>query len=217
MKEEKKDRSLKVLIGLFIVCIVYTLLIMFVDKGPIGPGRTEVGFQTINKFFNDLIGYNEFFYTLTKYMGYMAFLICAFYGVIGIKQLIERKNLLKVDKKILLLGAFYVIVLILYVLFDKIAINYRPFMLENELEPSYPSSHTMLALCVCLSSLLINKDYIKNKKILKIVNIVIIVFMFVLVLGRILSGVHWITDIIGGILISLFLVYLYYYSTKMIK
>ena len=131
-------------------------------------------------------------------------------------QLIKRKSLLKVDKRLLFLGGFYVVMLLVYVLFEHVIINYRPFLIDKELEASYPSSHTMLALCVCLSSLLISKYYF-NKKAVKIVNIVTIILMFVLVIGRVLSGAHWITDIIGGIIISAFLVYLYDYLINKFK
>ena len=144
-------------------------------------------------------------------------LLVLYYGIIGLKQLIKRKSFLKVDKRLLLLGLFYIIVLLVYIFFEHVIINYRPFLIDNELEASYPSSHTMLALCVCISSLLISKYYIKNKKTLKIVNTITIALMLILVIGRILSGIHWITDIIGAIIISAFLVYLYDYLITKFK
>ena len=100
------------------------------------------------------------------------------------------------------------LMLVVYVFFEKVIINYRPVILDGELEASYPSSHTMLAICICMSSLLISKYYIKDKY-RKIFDNITFVLMILLVVGRIISGVHWITDIIGGILISLFLVSLY--------
>jgi undecaprenyl-diphosphatase len=113
-----------------------------------------------------------------------------------------------------MLGFFYVIVLITYFFFEKVQINYRPVILDEGLEASFPSSHTMLALCVCLSALIMN-NYIKFKKNpKKIFNIGIILLMVLIVLSRFLSGVHWFTDIIGGIIISIFLVYIFYISIK---
>ena len=109
-----------------------------------------------------------------------------------------------------MLGFFYILLGIVYIFFEKVIINYRPVILENELEASFPSSHTMLAICICLSSLLISKYYIKDKKLLNILNKCTWALMIILVIGRTLSGVHWLTDIIGGILISLCLVSLYY-------
>ena len=107
--------------------------------------------------------------------------------------------------------------LIVYILADKIVINYRPVLEDGVLESSYPSSHTLLACCICASSLLIAKYYMKNQKLLKIFNYGTIILMIISVVGRLLSGVHWLTDILGGIIISAFLVYLYYsfiYSYK---
>ena len=211
IKLTKKKKQILTIIILFLVCIIYTVLVKFYDTNAIGPKNTIVGFSALNALFSNLTGYNEFFYKLTEYLGFVPFVIVGFYGVTGLLQLIKRKNLLKVDKRLLFLGGFYLVVLLIYVFFEHVIINYRPFLIDNELEASYPSSHTMLALCVCLSSLLINKYYIKNKKVLKGINIAIVILMFILVIGRVLSGAHWITDIIGGIIISAFLVYTYEY------
>lgn len=208
----KKKNVLILVISMFILALVYTLLVKNVDTKAIGPGGSVVGFSSLNKWFHDLFSYSSFWYKLTKYLGFIPFLFVAYYGLCGLLQLIDKKSIAKVDKKIICLGIFYVLVGITYVFFEKVIINYRPVMLEGELEASYPSSHTMLAVCICLSSLLINKDYIKNIKIRKIVNDITWLLMVVLVVGRSLSGIHWISDIIGGVIISLFLVSIFYYS-----
>lgn len=207
----KKKNVLILVISMFILALVYTLLVKNVDTKAIGPGGSVVGFSSLNKWFHDLFSYSSFWYKLTKYLGFIPFLFVAYYGLCGLLQLIDKKSIAKVDKKIICLGIFYVLVGITYVFFEKVIINYRPVMLEGELEASYPSSHTMLAVCICLSSLLISKDYIKNIKIRKIVNDITWLLMVVLVVGRSLSGVHWISDIIGGVIISLFLVSIFYY------
>lgn len=195
---------------LFIIAVIYTLLVMKYDVQPIGPKATKVGFAGINGAVHKMLPYNEIWYKITKYLGIIPFLYCAFYGFIGIKELIKHKSLKKVDKRIIYIGIFYVVMLVLYVLADKIVINYRPILEDGALESSFPSSHTLLAVCVCASSLLIAKYYIKNPKILRLFNYLTIILMFTLVIGRLLSGVHWLTDIIGGIIYSVFLVYLYY-------
>ena len=207
----KRKNVLILVISMFILALVYTLLVKNVDTKAIGLGGSVVGFSSLNKWFHDLFSYSSFWYKLTKYLGFIPFLFVAYYGLCGLLQLVKRKSITKVDKKIVCLGIFYILVGITYVFFEKVIINYRPVMLEGELEASYPSSHTMLAVCICLSSLLISKDYIKNIKIRKIVNDITWLLMVVLVVGRSLSGVHWISDIIGGVIISLFLVSIFYY------
>ena len=140
------------------------------------------------------------------------FLIIALYGVIGLYQLIKRKNIFKVNKNILLLGAFYVLVLFVYGLFEIIVINYRPVLEEGVLEASYPSSHTILSICVCLSSIIVSNKIFKNKKNTKIFNWITAILMILIIVTRVLSGVHWLTDIIGAILISTSLCMLFDYA-----
>ena len=208
-KKRKKELELAVIV---LVClfIFYTLLVKFYDVRAIGPSGSEVGFSTINSIFNNAFGYNELFYKITKYLGIIPFFIVAFYGFVGLKQLIKKKSIKKVDKRLLLLGVFYITIGIVYVLFEFLVINYRPIILDEGLEASYPSSHTILAITICLSSLLISKYYIKNKTALKTFNILTIILMTIIVIGRLISGVHWFTDIIGGIILSITLVYCYY-------
>jgi len=207
----KKNQKLILLnIFLLLIAITYTLIVKYVDVQAIGPRLSEVGLASINKSYWDLIGYSETWYKITKYLGVVPFLMVAYYGLQGLLQVIKRKNILKVDKKILSLGGFYVLVGATYILFEKLVINYRPMLMDNQLEASFPSSHTMLAVCICLSSLLISKYYVKNEKLRKVFDIGTIILMLVLVIGRLLSGVHWFSDILGGVIISLFLVSIYY-------
>ena len=123
------------------------------------------------------------------------------YAFIGLIQLIKRRSIFKVDKEIILLGLYYIIVIALYVFFEKVIINYRPILMNGFLEASYPSSHTLMTICICGSSILINKKLFNNK-ITKVINYLSIIIITITVVGRLISGVHWFTDIIGGILIS---------------
>ena len=196
------------------IAVIYTLAIKKFDVGAIGPGGSEVGFQHINNWFHEATGINMICYNITKYLGLVAFLFVAYYGIVGLIQLIKNKSIKKVDRRLLLLGGFYILVGITYIFFEKVIINYRPVLLEGDLEASYPSSHTMLAICICLSSIIISKYYTKDKSITKAINGVTMALMLILIIGRTLSGVHWLTDIIGGILISLFLVSIFYNLEK---
>ena len=208
----KKNKIFYVSIISFIVAILYIILLKTVDVQSIGPKSSSVGLASINNWFLQNIGTNDTCYKITKYLGLLPFLLVGYYGFIGLKQLINKKSINKVDKELLLLGIFYILVGATYIFFEKVIINYRPVLMDGELEASFPSSHTMLAICVCASSLLISKYYIKNENIRKIIDILTWIVMIILVVGRALSGVHWITDIIGGILVSAFLISLFYSS-----
>lgn len=212
----KKESLLKLTIMCLVISIVYTILVKVVDIASIGPYGSKVGFSSINESFRDLVGYNKTWYTITKYLGVIPFLLVGFFGLIGAKQLYERRSLLQVDKRILLLGCFYVLLGVIYIFFEKVIINYRPFLQEGVLEASYPSSHTMLAICICLTSIYVAKFYIKNKSFLKAFDCSAIILMLLLVVGRTLSGVHWISDIIGGIIISITLVLVYLTLVKLV-
>lgn len=200
MKKEKKN----ILLSLFLTIISfgYVYLVKTVDVMAIGPKGSKVGFGTINNFVKETFEYNKTIYKITEVLGLIALLLVAIYALVGFIQLIKRKSLFKVDKRIYILGAFYVLVGLIYVFFEKVIINYRPVLMDGELEASFPSSHTVLAICVCVSAIVMNKFYIKDKSKLKLVNIFIIILMILVVVGRLVSGVHWFSDIMGGIIIS---------------
>ena len=201
MKKKRKD--IFVCGGLFAVAIIYTILVKYIDVQAIGPKDSLVGFATINKFIFNLTGVNMVWYSITDWLGFVPLIIAFIYAMIGLVQMIKRKNILKVDKEILGLGVFYIIVIGLYILFETYIINYRPTLMDGILEASYPSSHTLLSVCICGSSLMINKYLFKNKNFFKVENIISILSILVIVIGRFIYGVHWFTDIIGAILISI--------------
>ena len=202
---EKKKKWFKICVWLLIIAVIYTVLVKFVDVKAIGPGGTKVGFATMNKWFNDMIGYNKLFYNISKYLGVVPFLFCAYYGLMGLLELIKKKNFKKVNYRYYILACFYVLFVALYFFFEKIAINFRPVIVDvtEGLEASYPSTHTLLAICLCGSSLLVSKLLIKNETLRKLFDVCAWVLMIVIVVSRLVSGVHWLSDIIGGIIISL--------------
>ncbi len=195
---------------LLILSITFTLLVKKNDVKPIGPEGSEVGFAEINQKAHNTIKYNDTWYKISKYCGMIPICIACFYAGRGIRQLAKEKSFKKINKKLYILGAFYALLVALYLFFEKVIINYRPVLEDGKLEASYPSSHTLLAICICLSSIIISKDFISNQKIRKIFDIITGLVMLIIVFGRLLSGVHWLTDIIGGIIISLFMVSAFY-------
>ena len=212
----KNKKNILICVLLVLISIIYTLLVKYVDTSTIGPNGSVVGFSSLNSFVFNLTGNNMTLYKITEILGIIPILIALMYAVIGLIQVIDRKSL-KVDKELIALGILYIIVILIYVFFEKCIINYRPVLIDGILEASYPSSHTLLSICICGSALLINKYLFKNKKIYKYINIVSIISMVLIVLGRLLSGVHWASDIIGSIIISITLLKIletYYLSIK---
>ena len=148
-------------------------------------------------------------YVITDWLGIFPILMSMVYAIIGLKQLIKRKSIRKVDKEIIILGIFYIAVISIYILFEKYIINYRPILMNGFLEASFPSSHTLMTICLCGSSIIINNRLFKNK-FTKILNFISLFIIVITIIGRLISGVHWFTDIIGGVLISSFLLMLFY-------
>lgn len=194
---------------LILLAIAFTILVKVVDVKSIGVNETNIGFATLNQFVFGAIGVNMTWYYITDWLGIVPVIGAIIYACIGLIQLIKRKSIFKVDKEIILLGIFYIVVIALYAFFEKVIINYRPILINGFLEASYPSSHTLITICICGSSIMINKKLFNNK-ITKIANTLSAIIIIVTVVGRLISGVHWFTDIIGGIVISISLLMLFY-------
>ncbi|MCR4901063.1 MAG: phosphatase PAP2 family protein [Treponema sp.] len=192
-----------------ILFVSFTQIVNLFDVQAIGPQGSTVGLAGLNSAVHNFFGMHLFWYKLTEVFGILAILVAAFFAVVGFIQLIKRKSLLKVDKNILMLGVIYILVILLYVLFERFSINYRPVILDEGLEPSYPSTHTMLILTILGTAAYISGAYIKNTKLLIAARIACFVIMALTIIGRMICGVHWFTDILGGILISVFLISLY--------
>ena len=211
-----KRRNIIISFILIILAVLFTVLVKNVDVKPIGPTESMVGFADINKLFHNLIGSNMAIYKITEVLGYIPIVMALVYVFIGLKQLIKRKSLLKVDKEIYVLALFYILVVGVYVFFEKFIVNYRPILIDGVLEASYPSSHTLMSICLCGSSIIINKKLFKNK-LGDIENILSVILILLIVVGRIISGVHWFTDILGGIIISSALLVIFYSIISSIK
>jgi undecaprenyl-diphosphatase len=191
--------------------IVWTLLVSFVDVQPIGPRDSCVGFATVNGFFHNLTGVNMTLYSITDWLGLVPIFVALSFAILGLVQWIKRKSILEVDRGILLLGVYYIVVIFFYVLFEYVVINYRPVLINDFLEASYPSSTTLLVLTVMPAAIIQLTARIKAVRTKICIRAFIIAFIVFMVLGRLISGVHWLTDILGGALLSAGLVLMYSY------
>ena len=154
-------------------------------------------------------------YEITDYLGIAAICIAFAFAVTGAIQLFKRKSFLKVDYRILLLGAVYIVVIALYLLFEYVTVNYRPILMNGKLEPSYPSSHTMIVVSISTTGIIALKEMRpKGDMFAKVLKIFMVTLSVITVAGRFISGVHWFTDIAGGLILSatIFLFYLSFIS-----
>jgi len=188
---------------------LWTATIQFIDVQTIGPQGSSVGFATLNGFVHNLTGVHMSLYAITDWLGLVPLAFVMGFALLGLVQWIKRKHLLRVDYNILALGGFYIVVMVAYVFFEVFVVNYRPVLIGGILEASYPSSTTMLVMCVMPTAVMQFNARIKNNILKRFVASAITAFVVFMVIGRLLSGVHWFTDIIGGALLSAGLVLMY--------
>lgn len=194
------------LLGAF---VLWTAAVIWVDVQAIGPQASHVGLATLNGVVHRIVGVNLWLYTVTDWLGLVPLLLAAGFGAAGLVQWVQRKSIRRVDRSLLVLGVFYVAVLAVYALFEVVVVNCRPVLIEGILESSYPSSTTVLTLCVVPTAILQLRARVKNKWVKGCATLALSAFAGFMVVGRLVSGVHWLTDILGGVLLSAGLVLLY--------
>ena len=187
----------------YVAFVIFTKAVMTYDLQPIAPDGSMVGFGSYNRRIFEQLGTNEMWYEITQVLGWLALLICAVFALIGLVQLIKGKSLAAVDPDIICMGVLYVLCIIAYVVFLKVTINVRPVLEDGVAEASYPSSHTVLAFCVFASLLIEIRRRITDSAKAMIESIACAFFMSITIFGRLLSGMHWATDIIGGVILSM--------------
>lgn len=195
---------------LFVCFILFTVAVLLFDVQAIGPQESKVGFASLNGSFRDAIGTSNAWYEISEYLGYAIIGIALGFAAFGVLQLIKRKSFKKVDGEIWLLAALYIDLGISYVLFEVLKVNYRPVLDEGELAASYPSSHCLLAIVICGSAIAMIRRYINRHTLCNISVIVVSLMLSFTLAGRVIAGVHWLTDIIGGLLLGSALLSLFF-------
>lgn len=207
----KENAKRDFLFGLALLCafVIWTFLICTADVRAAGVNGTNIGFAAFNVWFHEITGVNMTLYTITDWLGLVPIAVCMSFGTLGLVQLIKRRSLLCVDRDIILLGVYYILVISGYLIFEAIPINYRPVLINGFMEASYPSSTTLLVLSVMPTLVFQIRHRVKSKAIVITVAVLSGLFSIFMVTGRLISGVHWATDIIGSVLLStgLFLIY----------
>ncbi|MBQ6321372.1 MAG: phosphatase PAP2 family protein [Lachnospiraceae bacterium] len=220
MSKTMRFREKLLLSGLFFLMFLFLIvLVRTVDVAAVGPVGTSIGLSGLNSAFHEWTGFQLFWYRLSKYLGLLAILTALLMAVFGAWQLVKRKSLRKVDGEIVALAGLYALVVVLYVFFEFVVVNYRPVLMDGSTtpEPSFPSTHTMIAIVVLGSLMMLLPRYVQDLKIRRILLIVCLCLLVLIVVGRLLSGVHWLTDILGGILISLALLSLFSAALDLVK
>lgn len=207
----KRKAVVELVLGgiLLILFVFFTWSLTFIDVQPIGPNGSCIAYASINKVIHNLFGVNMTLYQITDWAGMVTIFIALCFAILGLTQWLKRKHIWKVDNSILILGVFYILVFSTYIFFEVYVINCRPVLINGILEASYPSSTTMLAMFVLPTAMMQLHRLIRNQSIRKTVNFLGGLFTAFMVIGRLFCGVHWFTDIFGGLLFSIAMIMLY--------
>ncbi len=194
-------KQLFLLIGAILVSVIFTVLIKTVDVQPIGPEGSWVGLASINQVVRDTLGFNAAIAQVSDYFIAPIIVFAACYVVAAVIQLIKHK---KIDRELIWFGVALILLGIIYIIFEKLALNFRPVILSDKLEASYPSLHTLNAVALAGCIVLFNRRKLAttNARASRILNLAVSMLALFVVLCRALSGVHWLTDIIGGLLFA---------------
>ena len=210
MSSKKRSHALAGGLVLLLLFLIFTYAVNTIDVQGIGPGGSLVGLAGINGYARDLIGTSSLCYSVSEWLGYLSLLAAALFCLCGLIQWIGRRSLRKVDRELLWMYLFFVIVVLLYIMFEYLVINYRPVLEDGELAASYPSSHTVLVVSVFGMAIVGRFGSIFGSRGLRTaacwISGVLIVAM---IATRLLAGVHWFTDIIGGLLLAFCVVCFY--------
>ena len=204
-----KKRSFYIALSFLTAFVIWTIAIRLIDVEPIGPRESAVGFATVNAFVHNLTGVHMQLYVITDWLGLVPVAFGMGFALLGLMQWIKRKRILKVDRSILVLGCFYIVTVAVYLFFERFVINYRPVLIDGFLEASYPSSTTLLVLCFVPTTIMQLRLRVNNPVIRNGITALSVAFILFMVVCRLLAGVHWLTDIVGGILLSAGLVMMY--------
>ncbi|MBR5514768.1 MAG: phosphatase PAP2 family protein [Clostridia bacterium] len=207
--KSKEKKMLFFGLGLILAFIAWTVMVMTVDYKAVGVKGTSVGFSSFNTWFHSITGVHMTLYVITDWLGLVPLFVCFTFAGVGLVQLIKRRSLFKLDLDIIFLGVYYILVIFGYLIFEMIPLNYRPILINGFMEASYPSSTTLLVLSVMPTLTFQCSFRLKNMVLKRVINVITVIFSVFMVLGRLIAGVHWFTDIAGSVLLCAGLFYCY--------
>ncbi len=206
-------------ISLLVIFVVFTILVKTVDVQYISGANYYLGFYSMNTTVNSWLSYDkaDTMKKLSDAIMYISFVFPLAFAITGVYQLITRKSLKKVDPRIYVLLGVYITIAVLYFVFELAKINYSPIVgADGKIKASYPSTHVFVTDVLFITGVVTAMSFINiKKKYLEAITFILLAILALLVgFVRLLSGQHWLSDILAsyilaGLVISLFI---YFYK-----
>ena len=91
------------------------------------------------------------------------------------------------------------------VLFKNLFRRSRPLimLIEKPIDFSFPSGHTMCSIVFYGFLIYVVSKFVKNVNIKRVINIILIIIIFLVPFSRLYLGVHFFTDIFGGMILGI--------------
>ena len=187
-----------------VIFILFTIMVTALDGQTVDGHR--LGLATMNGWWRDLVGVNAAWRVVSDVVavgtvfGAVGLLIVQIVAVVrgrGLRPVV--RDWWGVDLVLISLG-------ICYGLFQIVVINYRPLLMHGVAEASYPSSHVLLFATVWPLLILTLWRMTKRRWVRVTVMVVGMMVMLAGIVARALSGYHWLSDLVGGVLLGVTLV-----------
>ena len=196
-------------IALLLLFCALTVALTLVDVRAAGESGAPVGLATLNEWAWNAIGQSELALSISDALGALFIAAVGAFGVTGLVQVIRRKGILRADRELYVMAGGLVVLAAVYVLFEIVIVNYRPVLEDGALAASYPSSHAMLAIAVAGMGMAYLQARAKKGALTYVLYGALNVLSVATVVCRVLGGVHWVTDIVGGMLLGAVIAFAY--------
>lgn len=187
---------------------VWTVLIKTVDVRAVGADGVVVGLAGLNDWWWGLCGTKAVAKLLSDLVGYLVLVLLVGLAVWQVVVAIRGRSL-RLARHWWVLDGVIVALLVCYLVFELVVVNGRPLLVDGALKASYPSTHTLLfAVVLPLVAATVWRE-INNRPLRFTVAAVCGVLLVAGVILRAIAGVHWLSDIIGGLFLAATLVFTY--------
>lgn len=195
-----------------ILFLVLTVSLLLVDVQ--SAGAQTVGWASLNFWWHDLISVQHGWHIVSNIVATVTLLALCAMVVWQFIIMLRGKSFRAFLKQWLAFDITVILLVLCYVLFQIVVVNYRPIMIDGMAEVSYPSSHillfaTLLPLIVCECW-----HNVPSKVWRRVIAVSALVLMVVGIVARALCGYHWLTDSVGALLLSAALVAWYKVMTQ---